>query len=74
MWNRSLREEEKVHIIKYANTNAERDMEQISEAIREKKENEQKDKEQLSTAKDFYQAKMDAMMEVRKKIWEEKKQ
>lgn len=40
LWVRSQREEEKVHIIKYANTNAERDMEQISEAIREKKENE----------------------------------
>ena len=50
IWARSLREEEKAHIIKYANDHAEKEMQQISEAIREKQENELKDKEQLSTA------------------------
>jgi len=49
-------------------------MEEIAESIKEKQEKEQKEKEMLSTARDYFSKKKAKLMEGRNKLWDEKKQ
>lgn len=74
LWARSLREEEKLAIEKFAKDHGDKEMEQIAESIKEKQEKELKDKEMLSTAKDNFKAKLDEMVRQRNAEWESKKQ
>ena len=50
LWNRSLREEEKIAIEKYAKQHGDKEMDQIQKAIEEKQKKEQEDREILSKA------------------------
>lgn len=73
LWSRSQREEEKAIIEKYANDNADKEMEEIAESIKEKQEKEIREKEMLSTAQDYFAKKKAKLMAVRSAQWDEKK-
>jgi hypothetical protein len=73
LWNRAVREEEKIAVEKDAKENGEKKMQQIKESMAKKQEKEAKDRAALSTANEsFLKYKVTAMAK-RNEEWEKKK-
>lgn len=73
LWNRALREEEKIAIERYAAEHGAEQMKAIQESMRERQEKEQRDKEQLRNAQEAFAKYMAAAMAKRHAEWEAKK-
>jgi len=73
LWNRALREEEKIAVEKYAKEQGDKEIQQIEESIRAKQEKEKKEKAALSEARGAFTKDFAARMVVRNEKWEQKK-
>ena len=58
LWNRAIREEEKIAVEKYAQEKGDEDMKALKESMKAKQEKEAKDRAALVTASNAYQAYM----------------
>jgi hypothetical protein len=73
LWNRALREEEKIAIEKYAQQNGEKEMEQIQQSILAKKQKELNERKALESAKSVLNSYLEKQMGIRHAQWEDKK-
>lgn len=73
LWNRALREEEKIAIERYAAEHGAEQMKAIQESMRERQEKEQRDKDALKTALGAFGKYMASAMAKRHAQWEAKK-
>lgn len=69
LWNRALREEEKISVENYAKKHGEEKMKAIQESMRERQQKEQKARDELLTAMSSYKKYIAGAMEKRKLEW-----
>ena len=69
LWQRALREEEKMHTVSYAQKHGDEKMKAIQESMRERQEKEAKDREALSTAASHFKGFMTKAMTQRSAEW-----
>lgn len=73
LWNRAVREEEKIAIEKYAEEHGDKEMEEIQASIQEKLEKELKQKKALESAKPFVEVYHAKQMAIRNQEWEQRR-
>ena len=73
LWNRAVREEEKIAVEKYAKEQGDKEIQQIEESIRAKQEKEKKEREALAQARAAFTTDYEARMVIRNEKWEQKK-
>lgn len=70
LWNRAIKEEEKIVIENYAKEHGDKEIEQIQQSIKEKQTKELLEKQALESAKDAFEIYLNKMKDIRNHEWE----